>query len=88
MPDDAMHLQNVCLSEARNLFFKHEDSIIFTERDIGSLQSLLADYIRIVCDYGYVVGDGKSSYLKELLIIEYREKIVFKEISDMNKSEY
>ena len=50
--DDAMHLQNVCLSEARSLFFRHVDSIIFANRNIRSLQSLLADYKRIVSDYG------------------------------------
>jgi hypothetical protein len=40
------------------------DSIIFANREIRSLQSLLADYKRIVSDYGYAVGDIKSSYLK------------------------
>ncbi len=87
-PDEAMHLQNVCLSEARNLFFRHVDSVIFTEREIRSLQSLLADYKRIVSDYGYAVGDVKSSYLKDLLINEYQEAIGFKERSEMNKSEW
>ena len=74
-PDDAMHLQNVSLSEARSLFFRHVDSIIFTEREIRSLQSLLAEYKRIVGDYGYEVGDVKSSYVKGLLINEYQETI-------------
>jgi hypothetical protein len=87
-PDDAMHLQNVCLSEARNLFFRHVDSIIFTEHEIRSLQSLLADYKCIVGDYGYEVGNVKSSYLKDLLINEYQETIGFKERSGMNKSEW
>lgn len=84
--DDAMHLQNVCLSEARSLFFRHVDSIIFANREIRSLQSLLADYKRIVSDYGYAVGDIKSSYLKDLLINEYQDTIGFKERSEMNKS--
>jgi hypothetical protein len=88
VPDDAMHLQNVCLTEARNLFFKHVDFIIFTECEIRSLQSLLADYKRIVGDYGYAVGDVKSSYLKELLIKEYQDKIGFRSRSDKNKSEW
>lgn len=57
-----MHLQNVSLSEARNFFFRHMDSIIFTEREICSLQSLLADYKRIISDYGNLVGNVKSSY--------------------------
>ncbi len=64
------------------------DSIIFTEREIRSLQSLLADYKRIVSDYGYAVGDVKSSFLKDLLNNEYKEKIGFKERSEVNKSEW
>ena len=42
--DNAIHIQNVNLSEARLLFFRHVDSVIFTERKILSLQSLLSDY--------------------------------------------
>ena len=83
--ENSIHLQNVCLSEARSLFLRHVDSIIFTNREIHSLQSLLADYKRIVSDYGYTVGDIKSTYLKDLLINEYQETIGFKERSEMNK---
>lgn len=86
--DDAMHLQDVSLFEARSLFFRHVDSVIFNEREIRSLQSLLMDYKHIVGDYGYLVGDVKSSYLKELLINEYHEKIGFKNRIEMNKSEW
>ena len=87
-PNDAMHLQNVCLSEARSLYFRHVDSVLFTEHEIRSLQSLLADYKRIISDYGYAVGNVKSSYLKDLLINEYQDTIGFKEQSEMNKSEW
>ena len=87
-PDGEMHLQNVCLSEARNLFFKHVDSVIFEEHEIRSLQSLLADYKRIVSDYGYPVGDVKSSYLKDLLINEYHDTIGFRSRAGVNKSEW
>lgn len=85
--DDEMHLQNVNLSEAKQLFFRHVDSVIFTEREIRSLRSLLTDYKRIIGDYGYVVGDVKSSYLKDILINEYKETIGFKGMPVMNKSE-
>ncbi|KAK5933636.1 hypothetical protein CgunFtcFv8_014099 [Champsocephalus gunnari] len=64
------------------------DSIIFTEREIRSLQSLLAEYKRIVGDYGYEVGDVKSSYVKGLLINEYQEKIGFKERNQINMSQW
>ena len=86
--DDAMHLQNVSLSDARSLFFRHVDTVIFEEHEIRSMQSLLADYKRIVSDYGYPVGDVKSSYLKELLIKEYQDKIGFKERNERNKSDW
>ncbi|KAL8608806.1 hypothetical protein ACOMHN_059488 [Nucella lapillus] len=84
--DDAMHLQNVSLLEARSLFFRHVDSVIFADREILSLQSLLEDYKHIVSDYGYPVCHVKSSNLKDLLIKEYQGKIGFKEISQKNKS--
>ena len=83
-----MHLQGVRLSEARNLFFKHVDSVIFNEHEIRSLQSFVADYKRTVSDYGYPVGDVKSTFLKDLLICEYRDTIGFKDRTEMNKSDW
>lgn len=83
---EGMHLQNVSMSEANNLFFRHVDTVIFAEREIRSLQSLLADYKRIVSDYGYPVGEVKSSYIKRLLLNEYQDKIGFQERNAKNKS--
>ena len=37
--DNAIHFQNVNLSEARQLFLRHVDLVIFTEREIRSLWS-------------------------------------------------
>ena len=88
MNDDAIHLQNVFLSEARSLFFMHVDNVIFNEHEFRSLQSLVSDYKHIVSDYVYPLGDVKSPYLKELLNTEYHETIGFKERSTMNKSEW
>ena len=84
--ESSMHLQNISLSEARTLFFRHVDSVIFNEHEIRSLQSLLADYKRIISDFGYPVGDVKSSFLKDLLINEYKDAIGFKDRNEMNKS--
>ena len=86
--DDIMHLQNVSLSEAQNLFFRHVDTVIFVDREIRSLQSLLTDYRRIVSDFGYPVGEVKSSTVKSLLINEYQDKIGFRDRSEVNKSEW
>jgi len=70
------------------LFFRHVDNVIFNEHEIRSLQALLADYKRIVGDYGYQLGDVKSSYLNELLIDEYQDTTGFKERREMYKSEW
>ena len=61
-PDDAIHLQEICLTEARICFFRQVDEVIFTEREIHLLQSLLSDYKRIVNDYGCAVIDVRSPY--------------------------
>ena len=47
----------------------------------------MSDYKHIVNDYGYAVGDVRSSYVKNLLINEYQEAIGFKERNEKNKSE-
>ena len=88
MNDDAIHLQNVSLSEVRSLLFMHVDNVIFNEHEFRSLQSLVSDYKHILSDYECPVGDVKSSYLKELLTTEYNETIGFNERSTMNKSEW
>ena len=82
------HLQNVTLKEARSLFFKHVDNVIFGEHEIRSLQSLLSDYKVIVSEYGYPVGNIKSSYVKQILINEYGSDIGFKERAEKNKSDW
>ena len=80
--------RDVGLDEARKLFFKHVDTVIFREHEIRSLQSLLDDYKRIISDYGCAVGDMKSSYLKEILVAEYKDSIGFKERKEKNRSEW
>ena len=86
--DKSNHLQSVSLKEARSLFYKHVDNVIFENHEIRTLQSMLSDYKVIVSDYGYDVGDMKSSYLKQLLINEYGTEIGFKERQAKNQSEW
>ena len=76
-----MHLQNVSLNLARTEFYRYVDEVIFKEHEIRTLQSLLQDYKTILRNYGYPVGDIRSSYLKELLESEYKDKIGFQERS-------
>ena len=59
--------------------YRHIDNIIFEQDEIRSLQSVLHDYKAIVSEHGYPVGNIKSSYMKELLIAEYKDEIGFKE---------
>ena len=82
-----MKLQNVTLTEARNLFYRYIDTVIFEQHELRTLQSLLLDYKNIVRGHGYDVGDMKSDYPKKLLVREYKEKIGFQPPSVKNKSE-
>ena len=86
--DEAMHLQNVTYSEMKHIFFKKIDQIIFEEHEIRSLQSLLQEYKQVAAEYGFSVGNLKSSYVKELLIKEYGDSIGFHERPERNKSEF
>ena len=87
-PKEAMHLQNVTYSEMKQMFLKKVDQIIFAEHEIRSLQSLLHEYRQIAREYGFDVGKLKSSYVKEVLIKEYRDDIGFHERPEKNKSEF
>ena len=46
-PNEATYLQNVTYSEMKQMFFKKVDQIIFVEREIQSLHSLLHEYRQI-----------------------------------------
>ena len=82
------HLQNINTDDARKLFFRHVDEVIFRNREIRQLQWLLSDYKLVVGDYSLAVGDVKSGYLKQLLIKECGERIGFKEPRQKNQSEW
>ena len=60
---------------------------IFNDHEIRTLQSLLFEYKRISLEYGFVCGDAKTSYVKEMLIREYGDLIGFRERKERNKSE-
>ena len=58
---DDNNLQNINLEDMQKLFFRHSDQIIFQQREIRLLQCLLSKYKPVVGDYGYQVGETKSS---------------------------
>ena len=72
----------------RNVFLRKVDTIIFVEREIRSVQFLLDEYVHTAHEFGFLVGNVKSSYIKELLIQEYGEAIGFKSRSEKNRSDF
>ena len=75
--EDHIHLQNVSLVEAKHLFFRHVQRVIFEEHEITTVQSLLKEYIRILENYNHNAYGVRSSFLKTLLIREYGNSIGF-----------
>ena len=75
--EDRIHLQNVSLIEAKYLFFRHLQQVIFEEHEIRFLQSLLKEYMTIMENYNHSAYGVKSSFLKTLLIREYGDSIGF-----------
>ena len=85
--DKAVHIQNVTYLEMKHIFLRKVDNIIFIEHEIRSLQSLLLEYKNVASEHGFLVGNIKSSFVKELLIKEYGDKIGFYERNQKNRSE-
>ena len=77
----------VLLRDARNMFLRHVDEVLYQEREISTVQSLLHDYKCIVGDFGYEVGDMRSSYLKEIIVEEYGTQIGFKDCAQKTQSD-
>ena len=88
MTDDRkLPLQNVTLREAQTEFFHHIQSVIFVEHELRSLQSLLSDYKKIISRYGFPTDGVKSSYIKDVLQREFKDKIGFHARPQRNVSE-
>jgi len=60
--------------------------VIFSDHEFRTLQNLLRDYIRIVSNYGHN-SNVKSSYVKEILIKEFDDRIAFHERKQWNLSD-
>ena len=85
--EDHIHLQNVSLIEAKYLFFRHVQKVIFEELEIKTLERLLKEYMTIMENYNHSVYGVKSSFLKTLLICEYGDSIGFHAQHQKNESE-
>ena len=84
---DHIHLQNISLIEAKYLFFRHVQKVIFEEHEIRTLQSLLKEYMTVMENYNHSAYGVKSSFLKTLVIREYGDSIGFHERHQKNESE-
>ena len=80
-------LQNVRLREAQTIFMNHVRLVIFKDHELRSLQNLLDDYKQILSKYGLSLDGIKSSYVKEILIKEFKNSIGFHARPQRNVSE-
>ena len=75
--DKVPQMQNVTLGEAHTIFFEHIRLVIFQEHELRSLQSLHHDYRSIVSRYVFKTDGAKSSYIKDIMIREFQDRIGF-----------
>ena len=86
--DEKQALQvNVSLREAQTEFFDIVEGVIFEQHEIRSLQSLKHDYKRTISMYGFHVDGIQSSYVKNILKREFKERIGFHSRPQKNLSE-
>ena len=75
------------LREAQSIFFDHVRTVIFQEHELWSLQGLFLDYRSIISRYGFPTSGIKSSYIKDLLIRECKDKICFQSRPQKNQGD-
>ena len=75
--DKLPRMQDVTLRKVQTMFFDHVRAVIFKERELRSLQSLLRDYNATISRYGFPTSGVKSSYITDILTREYEGKIGF-----------
>ena len=75
--EEHIHLQKVSLIEAKYLFFRHVQKVVFEEHEIRTFQSLLKEYMAIMENFNHSAYGVKSSFLKTLLIREYEGSMGF-----------
>ena len=84
--ENNLHLHNVSLSEVKEMFYHHVGTIVFEQHELRTLQSLLADYVRILQNFGLDGSAIKSSTIKNMLSAELHDHIGFYERPKKNKS--
>jgi hypothetical protein len=84
--DSLLHVQQVRLSEVKEIFFQHVRSVVFEEHELRTLQGLLTDYKTLLRNFGFETSGKKSSNIKEMLQKEFQERIGFHERFHKNES--
>lgn len=75
--EDCLHLENVRLSEVKEMCFQHARTVIFEQHELRSLQGLLSDYKNMLKNFGFECSGTKSSTIKDMLQNEFKDKIDF-----------
>ena len=85
--DKLPQMQNITYHEVPTMFFDHTQKVIFEEHELRSLQSLLRDYCSIISRFGFPTFGVRSSFIKEILRREFKERIGFYSRPERNHSE-
>ena len=57
--DSWLHIQQVRLSEVKQLFFQHIREVIFEQNELRTLQGLLSDYKSLLSNFGFGSDEKK-----------------------------
>ena len=85
--DKLPQMQSITYREVQTMFFDHTWKVIFEEHELRSLQSLLRDYCSIISQFGFPTSGIRSSFIKEILRREFKERIGFHSRPERNHSE-
>ena len=82
---DRMHLQNVQLTEVRQMFFRHVRTVVLEMNEPRTLQGLLVDYNQMSANFGFETVI-KTSTIKQMLQNEFKDNIGFLDRFHKNQS--
>ena len=86
--DKLPQMQNITYREVQTMCFDHTQKVIFEEHELRLLQSLLRDYCSIISRFGFPTSGVRSSFIKEILRREFKERIGFYSRPERNHSDF
>eukprot|EP00794_Sanderia_malayensis_P017851 gene17851-19634_t len=75
--DQRFHLQDVHLSEVKEMFFSHVRKVVIEMNEPRTLKGLLLDYENMLRNFGFDTNTTKTSTIKNMLQKEFDDKIGF-----------